>query len=132
MLVVDASVAVKWVVAEPNSDRALALLTGGQVFAAPSLIVGEIGNVAWKRARGGLISRDDAIAVVRVAVDLVSTIVPAEELYARALHLAIDLDHPIYDCFYLALAVREEARLATADTRLAALAARLALRIEPL
>jgi len=47
-------------------------------------------------------------------------LVPVEDLRNRALELAIELDHPIYDCFYLALAERERCPLVTADKRLVA------------
>lgn len=40
------------------------------------------------------------------------------QLVSRALELAIQLKHPIYDSFYLALAERERAPLITADERL--------------
>ena len=38
-------------------------------------------------------------------------------LAAAAARLAIDLDHPAYDCFYLALAIQTQYPLVTADTR---------------
>lgn len=38
-----------------------------------------------------------------------------------ALQLAIDLNHPIYDCLYLALAIRLDTHVVTADRRFAAL-----------
>ncbi len=40
------------------------------------------------------------------------------ELAARAINIAIKLKHPIYDCFYIALAEREDAALITIDKRL--------------
>jgi predicted nucleic acid-binding protein len=39
-------------------------------------------------------------------------------LAGRALAIAESLAHPVYDCFYLALAEQADARLVTADTRL--------------
>jgi predicted nucleic acid-binding protein len=49
-------------------------------------------------------------------------LIPDEELRVRAFTLAFDLKHPIYDCFYLALAERERCPLITADSRLIAAA----------
>ena len=120
-LVVDASVAVKWVLNEEGSDRASALRdqTG---LVAPSLIASEIGNALWKAERRGDISRDDAIAAMRSILGPFDTLAPNETLHMRALELAVDLQHPIYDCFYLALAERENATLLTADARLMAAA----------
>jgi len=39
--------------------------------------------------------------------------------------MAVKFGHPIYDCFYLALAERERCLLATADDRLAKIAAKM-------
>jgi predicted nucleic acid-binding protein len=43
---------------------------------------------------------------------------PTALLASRAVELALDLDRPVYDCFYLALAEAEKVRLVTADRRL--------------
>ena len=48
-----------------------------------------------------------------------TSIVDLRPLAAAALDLALRRDHPAYDCFYVALAMREAAPLATADRRLA-------------
>jgi predicted nucleic acid-binding protein len=48
-LVVDASVAAKWLVTEPLSDRALALLGGANELIAPDLLLPEVGNILWKQ-----------------------------------------------------------------------------------
>ena len=38
------------------------------------------------------------------------------QLAASSARLAVDLGHPVYDCFYLALAIHEDYTVATADT----------------
>jgi predicted nucleic acid-binding protein len=119
-LVVDASVAVQWVLPEPQSDRANALLLNGEALVAPDLVYAEIGNAIWKRGVQGEISAVDAIQALATAVGLFTTLLPMAELAARATELAIALKHPIYDCFYIALAEREKAPLITADKRLVA------------
>ena len=50
---------------------------------------------------------------------LIDPLVPLRELESQALDLALRRDHPAYDSFYVALAMREAAPLATADRRLA-------------
>ena len=42
-----------------------------------------------------------------------------QDIAGEATRLALGLDRPVYDCLYLALAHRIEARLVTADTRFA-------------
>jgi predicted nucleic acid-binding protein len=117
-LVVDASVATKWVLPEENSDRALALRLPAQEFVAPTLIAAEIGNAVWKRVMWNDFPTADALRALDAALALFSQLIPTEELAARATEIAVELKHPIYDCFYLALAERERCALVTADKRL--------------
>jgi predicted nucleic acid-binding protein len=123
MIITDASVAAKWGLPEPDSDRAAALRKRDDDFAAPSLIIAEVGNAIWKRAARGEINKTDAAAAVETAIAHFAEVVPLEELAARAMQIAIDMRHPIYDCFYLALA--ERAPIVSADARLLAAASRL-------
>jgi predicted nucleic acid-binding protein len=44
-------------------------------------------------------------------------IVASGDLVERALDLAVVLEHPIYDCLYLALALDRRARVISADRR---------------
>ena len=48
---------------------------------------------------------------------------PSAELASDALELGFRLRHPLYDCFYLALAQRLDTHLLTADKKFAAKAA---------
>jgi predicted nucleic acid-binding protein len=56
------------------------------------------------------------------AAELIDHIEPDRHLQVEALALACHLNHPVYDCLYLALARREAAAVLTADKRLMALA----------
>jgi predicted nucleic acid-binding protein len=119
-LVIDASVAAKWVMPEPGADRAASLREADDELIAPSLIAAEIGSAIWKRAMWRELSLTDATHATEAALALLTRLVPMEELTTRALEMAIGLKHPIYDCFYLALAERERAPLICADAALAA------------
>lgn len=130
MIVVDASIAAKWTFREEDSDRALAIAQRDEVLAAPSIIVAELSSVAWKRVRRGQWERSDASASVSIALGLLDVVVPAEALWEQALELAMETDHPVYDCFYLALAEREKAPLASADSRMRDLARMQGVAIE--
>ncbi len=116
-LVVDASVAVLWTLTQRNSDRAAALQSEGELI-APSLIVAEIGNAIWKAVRRGDLPPHESGTAIEIALGPISALTPMEELYPRALEFAIERDHPIYDCFYIALAEREHAEMVTADERM--------------
>lgn len=114
-LVVDASVAVKWILPEAGSPAAAALREEVSDLIAPSLIAAEIGSALWRATRNGTIKRPEAIEGLESALLWFQALVPLEDVRVRALTLAIELHHPIYDCFYLALAARENAALVTAD-----------------
>ena len=120
-LVVDASVAALWALDQEGSSRALALRTEGGLI-APSLIAAQIGSAIWKAVRRGAVAPADALIAIETALLPFEALTPTEELRVRALAVAIELKHPIYDCFYLALAERERCALITADARLVAVA----------
>ena len=68
--------------------------------------------------RRGNFSKDDYAAAMNVlkAVPL-GVPVPTSSLIGAAARLALDLDHPVYDCIYLALALQEGYPVLTADRR---------------
>ena len=116
--VVDASVAVKWLVEEDHSNEAIGLLDSGSRLVAPALLFAEAANALWAMPRRGEISADDmsdAVDTLRAAP--VSLPTPMLELAAAASRLGTDLDHPVYDCFYLALAIQTQYPVVTADKR---------------
>jgi predicted nucleic acid-binding protein len=120
-IVVDASVAAQWVLNEPGTERAIAL-QNQEALIAPSVIAAEIGNALWKAVRRGAVTQSDAFAAMSTILIPFEALIPVEDLRNRALEIAVQLDHPIYDCFYLALAERERCPLVTADKRLVAAA----------
>jgi predicted nucleic acid-binding protein len=124
-LIVDASVAVKWFFREPDSQSALALREQDFDFMAPDLVLAEIGNAAWKKRMRDEIDAAQAVFVMRQAPLLFSSLVPIAELAEAAMHLSATLRHPIYDCFYLALAERERAPIVSADGKLLAAAKKM-------
>jgi predicted nucleic acid-binding protein len=119
-VVVDASIACKWLVEERDSADAEALLASGAALLAPDLIVAEVCNALWAQVSRGHLPRESAIAAIEQLPGFLSALVPGTEIAARALHIAATLAHPAYDCFYLALAEMRAARLVTADLRLLA------------
>lgn len=114
--VVDTSVAIKWIVDEEDSDKA-ELLQGADMV-APALFRIEAGNVLRSLAAKQILANDRAIDLFLFLQTAPVTIIDADELLERrALDIALALEHPIYDCVYLALAERMDRRLITADRR---------------
>ena len=114
-LVVDASVALKWVLDEPDAAAADTLLD--ETLIAPSLWLVEAANALWKRAQRRELTPDEAAERLAELANAPVVTTPLEADLPAALALASELGHPVYDCLYLALAVREDAQVVTADSR---------------
>lgn len=135
LFVVDASVVVKWFVPEVHSDAARRLLTLPHEYIAPDLLFAETTNTVWKKVRRQELSAEDGQRLVtdigRIAVETVSCRALAEDAH----HLAHATGQTVYDALYVALAVRLDTGLITADDRLAAALKRVPLladHIQPL
>ena len=115
-VIIDASVAFKLIVDEPGSEEAIAWI-GRAELTGPILIHSEVGNALWKRVRMGELADDAEIAGRLSDLDHYIRTVDETSLVPRALQLAIDLTHPVYDCVYLALAEADDDGLLTADGR---------------
>jgi len=118
--VVDASIAAKWFFAEPGSDMAERLLAIDLPLYAPDLIVPEVTNVLWKRGRTQAIAQDFAQNLIAALPTMFQHLFTSAELAELAWHWSHTLDHPTYDCFYLACAQHVEGRMVTVDARLLA------------
>jgi predicted nucleic acid-binding protein len=116
-LIVDASVAFKWVVDEEYYLNALALLEDTHQLEAPNFILAEIANIAWKKCRRRELSDELAQTAIQVIPRFIATLHPSQDLYQDALSLSLTLDHPAYDCFYLACAEKYNGTVVTADQR---------------
>ena len=124
--VLDASIAVKWVVAEPSSEAAAALLDRPIAWIAPRLLLIEAAAALRRKVANAEIRAEAAASALAILIDAASQamirLADDERVVADALLLALALSHKLPDCLYLALAEREGVALATADARLAALA----------
>jgi predicted nucleic acid-binding protein len=114
--VIDASIAVKWVVEEEGTEKALAL-RGRSKFIAPELLVAECANIFWKKRQRGELSQDEALFAARLLQASDVELLPTRALLESATRIAIELDHPAYDCLYVALAIERDCRFVTADGR---------------
>lgn len=122
-VVVDASVAFKWLVEEENSDKATALTRlwddHGTQPMAPPVMPFEVANALHRR-----VMREDFVLEVakELLQDLLSLGVVLHQtpsLHIRALELASQLNQgAVYDAHYLALAESLDCEMWTADQRL--------------
>lgn len=116
-LVVDASVAVKWFTPEVFSDAAERLLLGDQVLAAPDFLLIEAANTFWKKVVRGQMDPADADEAMASLSGGDIELLPSVPLLGRARMIAHAINHPIYDCVYLAAAEAMQCAMVTADRR---------------
>ncbi|EDY38847.1 hypothetical protein CPCC7001_1726 [Cyanobium sp. PCC 7001] len=124
-LVLDASAVVRII---EGSSQAAALrdaVLRADLVLAPELMLTEVANALWRLQRSGQLEATGVQQRLSRAAELVDHIEPDRHLQVEALALACHLEHPVYDCLYLALARREAAALLTADRRMHELAERV-------
>lgn len=120
VLVVDASVAVKWVVPEVHAEAAHRVLSGQRTLLAPDLIWAEVGNVLWKKCRRGELTGELAYEMLRDVRHFPIQAVAIKSLLESAWEVAQRYQISVYDGLYLALALRHNCTLVTDDMQLCA------------
>jgi len=123
--VLDASAAVRLILADPAAADLAERVGGAALVLAPELMLTELANTLWKLQRADRLNDLDPQELLAEARELVDRLEPDRHLQAEALALACHLNHPVYDCLYLALARPEAASLISSDRRLNALAERV-------
>lgn len=114
-LVVDASVAVKWMVREPGNEAARSLFDLPNPLIAPDWLLIEAASTFWKKVKASELLQIHAERHLEDLPRFFSRFYDSSLLVAEALSLAFRLRHSVYDCVYLALAEQENCRLVTAD-----------------
>ena len=96
---------------------------------APDLLPVEVANVLWKKARRGEMTPAQVEQGITDLAAASLVLLATQPLLIRATRLAIELQHPVYDCLYLVVAAEWSAQLATLDARLRTLGEGLGLRV---
>ncbi len=136
LVIVDASVAVKWYLPETGESlvsEALALLDKYEReevrFAVPDLFYAETASAIWKAVRVGRALRAFGDHALILLMQRKFPTVPTLKLLDNAFQIAADHGRSVYDSLYVALAVQTNSQLITADERLAnSLAARFPVK----
>ena len=115
MSVVDASVAVKWFVTEPYHSEAIALLGSGATLFAPDLILVEVANVLRRKFKRGELTEVHCREAIAILPRYFDRLIPSADLIGSAVEIALKLDHPVYDCLYVAVAAAKNHALVSAD-----------------
>jgi predicted nucleic acid-binding protein len=120
LVVVDASVVVKWFLTERWSEQARQLLDEPVGLVAPDLLFAEVGNAVWKRVRMRQLPAPLARRLVADIASIAVRPVASRTLLKDAMGVAVSAGITVYDAMYLVLAVRLRTQLVTADGRLRA------------
>lgn len=123
LAVLDASVAVRWLVPEIGSKEAAALMERPIAWIAPQLLITEFSAALRRKVVGNELRVEHAVQAIvilkQAVVDGIIELANDDDLVPAALMLALTLNHKLPDCMYLALAERDGAAIATADLALA-------------
>jgi predicted nucleic acid-binding protein len=119
--VVDASVGLKWVLAEPDSAIAHALAVSDTELMVPDFWLNEACNVLWLQVRRNVLTSSEAqegLALLHAQVEPTPT--AGLGLHDVALEIALAINHSPYDTLYAAFAIAIGAeKLVVADRRFA-------------
>jgi predicted nucleic acid-binding protein len=110
-LVIDASAAYRLLLRDPLDST----IEGNGELIAPDLIVPELLNACWASARKG--AQTPLVESILTFLGQLR-IVPCLPFAPLAARLSERLDHPIYDCLYVAVARQENVKLLTVDLHL--------------
>jgi predicted nucleic acid-binding protein len=112
--VIDSSIALQWVLPEPEAARSRSYL-GAPETVAPDVILIEVANVLAKKVRVGQMTGDESKVALSIVRDGIGRIVESAPLVFRSLELSVELSHPVYDCIFLACAEQANGQLVTRD-----------------
>ena len=118
VLVVDASVAAKWYLHEPDTEHARRVLASGSDLHAPDFFLLEVDNILCKNIRRGNLTVQNGDDIRRALLRNPIEYHPTAQLRDHAYALANQTRRSVYDCLYLALAVMLGGQMVTADRRL--------------
>lgn len=123
--VLDASVAVKWVLPEADSAKAITLrgdyVMGIHELIAPDVFKVDAAHALTRAERRGLLQQGEAISRMVLLMQSRPHLSAFDSLLPRAMEISSQLRIGVYDCLYVALSEREGCRVVSADQRLIAL-----------
>ena len=133
-VVVDASLAAKWLINEVHSEKAFALARSwaksGIRPVAPYLMPVEVANVLYRRVLRGDILLEAATELVDTLPDAGIELREPLDLHRRAVELSAQLHQDaVYDAHYLVLAEHIDCEFWTADERFYRAARKLSKRV---
>jgi predicted nucleic acid-binding protein len=120
--VLDSNIALKWVLPEPDSDKAKKLRAdfrqGTHELLAPEVFQVEIAHALTRAERQGKIKVGEAGILWADIMSTPPRLDASGPLLPRAIAISSHLRVGVYDCLYVALAERDSCELMTADNKM--------------
>ncbi len=120
--VIDSSVMVKWVLTEPDSDKALRLRddlrNAVHELLSPDIFTVEAAHALTRAERQLRVPVGQARTLFLDILTTPPRVFPFQPLLLRAIDLSSTVRIGVYDCIYVALAEQENCDLVSADTTL--------------
>ncbi len=117
IVVVDASVLVKWFVNEDHTTEAEYLTDARFELHAPELLYPEFGNILWKKIRNNDVDDNVARSAIQSLGSIHITLHSNARLLESAFVGAQQTGHSVYDWTYLSLAMALDCKFVTADRK---------------
>lgn len=115
--IIDASIAVRWVVQLPCHAEACGLLSSANLLAAPDFLNAEVGSALTRLVRAKVLSQKEGREAFEDFFRAPVRLMPTRPVAERAMRVALKTGQGFYDCLYLALAEAEDGLFATADAK---------------
>ena len=98
-IVLDASAAIETVLQRSGSISIQNLLLTSSNVIAPSLYKAEVTNAISKYVKGGYLTKDTGITLLKYSITLIDEYVDLSDYYIESLNESLRLNHPAYDMF---------------------------------
>lgn len=120
MIILDSSAALRCSL--PQIDKAESVAFRRVVMAnecvSPVLFLSEISNAVWKEVRFRDLKKALAVEIISSISKMTTLHFEDDLLISAAFEIALDAEHPVYDCIYIAMSRHYNAPILTADRKL--------------
>ena len=99
-------------------EQALKALESADLVEIPDSLRAELVNVVWKWVKTKGLPLELGLEVLQDSEALIDRVIPAQELWERALELAVQYNHSAYDTLFIAAAELGETQVVTFDKKL--------------
>lgn len=117
IVVIDASVLIKWYVKEDHAVEAEHLIDRRYELHAPELLLPEFGNILWKKCRNDELDENVAISALASIRSRGIVLHSNAALLEPAFIGARETGQSVYDWTYLSLAISLDCKFVTADRK---------------